>query len=461
VENETDLRSFFRSDRPPIELGQFNNTYRRTRVSVNVLIALASLIMRGRFDYRPYVVTGIIVANLLIVGHAYLRRRAGLREMITWDTILYLSMTVLADLPEVAIFVAMAQSFIIFFFVPIRAALLTTGAFISAGLAAAVISIITQLQQRSTPETISIVVTVTLMTILTVAWTLATAAAEMYRHRDEEERLVREKDDLLADKDRFVASVSHELRTPLTAVVGLAHTLAEGEDTLSTDERNEFVGILVEQSEEVAAIVDDLLVAARAETGHLSLVVEEVDLRDQLAAALPCELSIEGTGARAPLVIGDPIRIRQILRNLISNAQRYGGGNIRVRLSSDPTMGRISIEDDGHPIPPEQRETIFSAYGRAHDRPGRTDSVGLGLTVSRQLARLMGGDVIYSHRDGWSTFALSLPLSMTAVAEALKADPQAAKLAHRLRETPAPQAPTRTGLVLSNAPHRPTGVRDS
>lgn len=445
MENNADLRSFFRSTRPPIELGQFNQTYRRTRISVNVTIALATLTLHGRFGYRPYVIAGIVVANLLIVGHTYLRRRAGLREMVTWDTSLYLAMTVLADLPEVAIFVAMAQSFIVFFFLPVRAALLMTAIFTSAGLAAAVVSIITQLHRRSTADTIGIVVTVTLATILPVAWTLATAGAQMYRHREEEERLVREKDELLADKDRFVASVSHELRTPLTAVVGLAHTLADEGETLSADERNEFVGILVEQSEEVAAIVDDLLVAARAETGHLSLVVEEIDLSEQLAAALPCEWSFESVGPKAPLVIGDPIRIRQILRNLISNAQRYGGSNIRIGLSSDPTMGRVSIQDDGQPIPPGQRETIFDAYGRAHDRPGRTDSVGLGLTVSRQLARLMGGDVSYSHHNGWSTFALSLPLSMKVVAEAMEADPEAARHAHRIPRTKALPTPARTG----------------
>ncbi len=432
MENNTDLRSFLRSDRPPIELAQFNKTYRRTRISVNVLIAVTSLVMRGRFDYRPLVITGIIVANLLIIGHAYLRRRAGLREMVTWDAALYLTMTVLADLPEVAIFVAMAQSFIIFFFVPIRSALLTTGVFITAGLLAAVASIISQLQQRSTGETVTIVVSVTVMTILPVAWTLTRAGAEMHRRRDEEERLVAEKDDLLADKDRFVASVSHELRTPLTTVVGLAHTLAEQREKLPIAERDEFVDLLVEQSEEVAAIVDDLLVAARAETGHLSLVVEETDLAGQLAAAVPAEWAEAEATTGMPEVVGDPIRIRQILRNLASNAERYGGSEVRVRLSNDLTMGTVSIQDNGDPIPQHQREEIFTAYGRAHNRPGRTDSVGLGLTVSRQLARMMGGDVTYSHEDGWSTFTLSLPLAMAAVTHAIVADPKAAKAAHRI-----------------------------
>jgi signal transduction histidine kinase len=311
VEKNNDLRAFLRSDRPSIERSEFNETYRRTRISVSALIALASLVMSGRFDYRPYVISGIVLGCLLVIAHAYLRRSSPLLEMVSVDTALYLGMTLLADLPEVAIFVGMAQSFIVFFFVPIRIALITTGVFTLAGIIATAISIVSQVQLRSSAETVSIVTSVTVITIVPAAWTLLRAGSELHAHRAKEERLIEEKDHLLLDKDRFVASVSHELRTPLTAVVGLAHTLAEARNEITPGERDEFIGMIVEQSEEVAAIVDDLLVAARAGTGHLSLVVSELALGVEVDAVISGHFELLNIETAPILVVGDPIRVRQ------------------------------------------------------------------------------------------------------------------------------------------------------
>jgi signal transduction histidine kinase len=119
-----------------------------------------------------------------------------------------------------------------------------------------------------------------------------------------------------------------------------------------------------------------------------------------------------------------------VLRNLVSNAARYGGQSKRVRIWQRGAMGIVAVEDDGPAIPAESLDSIFSAYGRAHDRPGRTDSVGLGLTVSRQLARMMGGDVSYGHDGRWTSFQLSLPSSVAATTRAIYASPEAAMAAH-------------------------------
>ncbi len=219
---------------------------------------------------------------------------------------------------------------------------------------------------------------------------------------------------LVEAKAEFIAAVSHELRTPLTAVVGFADLLRDPNADLSASDRTELMAGIAEQSDEVTAIVEDLLVAARTDIGELAVVVVPIDLRAQTAQVLETldqggSIAVVGT---APKGIGDPVRVRQVLRNLITNAKRYGGDQIRVEIDSrGDTHASITIKDNGDPIPVEDRERIFQPYERAHNQPGKTGSIGLGLAVSQRLARLMGGDLTYHHESGHSNFEFSLPLA--------------------------------------------------
>jgi signal transduction histidine kinase len=222
-------------------------------------------------------------------------------------------------------------------------------------------------------------------------------------------------EDLVRSKDAFLASVSHELRTPLTAVVGFGQVLRDAEHTLSPDERSELLQTLVNQGTDLTNIVNDLLVAARADIGKLDVAVVPVNLRAQTAQVLEAfdsdqvaGIELAGHSVRAS---GDPDRIRQIVRNLISNAIRYGGDAIRVKVSYEEGIARVAVFDNGPAIPEEDRERIFRPYQRAHNAPGVTGSLGLGLAISRQLARLMGGDLAYRHIDGESVFELTLPVA--------------------------------------------------
>jgi signal transduction histidine kinase len=226
----------------------------------------------------------------------------------------------------------------------------------------------------------------------------------------------------LKSKDELIATVSHELRTPLTTVVGLSTELSDAYDEFSKDEAQDLLRMISDQSIEVATIVEDLLVAARAESGSLKVSVEPVDLHVEAKATLR-GLDIEEevdchTIGVVPTVYGDSGRIRQILRNLLVNARRYGTKPIRVVVLDAESEVRIEVRDRGFPIPTDEAEMIFDRYYRARQTPGVTASVGLGLTVSRELARLMGGDLYYSH-DGESVFTLALP----------KTEPQAAAAA--------------------------------
>ena len=424
------LRSNLRTDRAPVELAEFLRTYQRTRLGVNIATATGIAVAAGRFETRPAVVPALVSMALVILLHERMQKDAPLAVKVTFDTLVYVAMAIIIDLPEVCLLVAIAQSFLVFLHVRPKLALRLMALYMSLGLAAAIATTIMETESRTHGETVLIISAVTVMVTLPAAWVLSQVAVQLIRQRDHEEMLFKETKQLLKDKDRFVASVSHELRTPLTAVVGMAHTLAETNGTVSAAERDEFTSVIVEQSEEVAAIVDDLLVAARADSGHLALVVGEVDLVEEVAGVVRDDIPIESGDQTDLVAVADPIRVRQILRNLVSNAARYGGETKRIRISRRGVMGVVVVQDDGDAIPAAQADTIFSAYGRAHDRPGRTDSVGLGLTVSRQLARMMGGDVKYSHDGKWAAFELSLPLAVTDTAQAICAAPQAALAAH-------------------------------
>lgn len=213
-----------------------------------------------------------------------------------------------------------------------------------------------------------------------------------------------------ADKNRFVASVSHELRTPLTSVVGLAHTLTEPTQHLSAAERDELLGLIVRESEEVAAIVEDLLVAARVEGDELTIASQELRLDEELCAVVEvCEVAVTPIRVEPVTVMGDAVRIHQIVRNLLTNADRYGGDIINVEVFNDGTEAILAVRDNGNGVAEDKLDLIFTAFGKAHQDTDRTESVGLGLTVSRNLAQLMNGDVLYSRDGAWTTFELRLP----------------------------------------------------
>ena len=226
--------------------------------------------------------------------------------------------------------------------------------------------------------------------------------------------------DLLRSKDAFVASVSHELRTPLTVVTGMAHELSERWMNLNDDELGEFTSLLVEQSRDMSDLIDDLLVAAQSNIGNVAVRHVPVSLDREIDGVLA---GFSDTGASSIVVhtsssnvTADPIRVRQILRNLITNALRYGGPNIEIVTSKEPGTWAVEVIDDGDGIPSEDHDRIFVAYERAHKFAGLPGSVGLGLTVSRTLAELMGGSLTYQFDDR-SVFRLELPSIATDLEE--------------------------------------------
>jgi two-component system sensor histidine kinase MtrB len=186
---------------------------------------------------------------------------------------------------------------------------------------------------------------------------------------------------------------------------------------------DELNGIIAVQSRELAELVEDLLVASRAEFGNLSIKPARVDLREEIDSvvrgvgeSLRTPKRIEVIGS-AVLAWADPLRCRQILRNLLTNAIRYGGDLIEVSLQAQSGMAQIFVADDGDGVDPGEAELIFERYYRSEQSPTQPGSVGIGLAVSRQLAEMMDGSLRYVVSAEESRFELSLPLSTVDLPE--------------------------------------------
>jgi signal transduction histidine kinase len=243
-----------------------------------------------------------------------------------------------------------------------------------------------------------------------------------------EERLrleVEEKHQIIRSKDQLIAAVSHELRTPLTGILGFAETLREQGSSLDPEIMSEAIASIANESTDLANIVDDLLTAARFELGALSAHTTPTDLAAiarRVIEALSTRVDLEIETELLPAVAEvDAPRVRQILRNLITNASRYGGDRIVVRTSRSNGTAKIEVSDNGVGIGDADPETIFAPYQSAHEPGTQPGSVGLGLTISRHLAQLMGGDLTFCRDEMWSVFSLAFednPGSSSADVEA-------------------------------------------
>jgi signal transduction histidine kinase len=244
-------------------------------------------------------------------------------------------------------------------------------------------------------------------------WRAAHMIGAYWRRQDDQEQLKASNE----SKDRLLASVSHEIRTPLTAIVGLSEEIVSSRTSLGGEELDELNGIIAVQSRELAELVEDLLVASRAEFGNLSIKPGRIDLREEvdsvvrgISEAHPTSkvIAVGGSGVYA---WADPLRCRQIIRNLLTNAIRYGGDRIAVMVQAGGGQAQILVADDGQGVKPAESELIFERYYRSQQSPTQPGSVGIGLAVSRQLAEMMDGTLRYVGASDESRFELSLPLS--------------------------------------------------
>jgi signal transduction histidine kinase len=239
---------------------------------------------------------------------------------------------------------------------------------------------------------------------------VAVSLVDMTQLKATQRRLER----MVADKDRFVASVSHELRTPLSAVFGISEELNSNWASFSEAEVRDLIAVVAGQSADLSLLVEDLLVAANLEAGRVTINPEVIDLgsvvREAYADCVRSAPDTPDVDMTRSLIsaFADPARVRQIVRNLITNAVRYGGDSLFIECDIDKRP-YVSIIDNGAGVPLEQRESIFVPYFQVVGSSSVPGSLGLGLAISRELARRMDGELSYEYRDGMSVFTLELP----------------------------------------------------
>ncbi|MFP5288395.1 MAG: ATP-binding protein, partial [Thermoanaerobaculia bacterium] len=264
---------------------------------------------------------------------------------------------------------------------------------------------------------------------------LATLSSRRTRRRDLSLRLQletanEELKELDRAKSRFFANVTHELRTPLTLLLGPLETLLDEAAMGGNPERQRLLQSMITNAHRLLRQVDALLESARLESGRLRLEPEPGNLgrllSDLVAAAVPLaerrglELSSEGLDT-LPDGTFDPEKVEIIASNLVSNALKFTpqGGRVTVRAvpATPEEAGWVAfeVEDTGPGIPAEEMERIFHRF---HQVEGTTSGTGLGLALSRELARLHGGDVLVRSQPGrGATFRAELPREVRAQAE--------------------------------------------
>lgn len=218
------------------------------------------------------------------------------------------------------------------------------------------------------------------------------------------------------DKDVFLASVAHELRTPLTSVVGISALLADNWTNLSDREVDELLSISHAEASDLGDLIEDLLVAGRLQAGAIHYRPEAVDLLNEVRRVVSRLNTAHDIVVEIPsdvrMVHADPLRVRQIVRNIVVNGVRHAESRVVIEVHREEDECFLSIRNDGGAIAPDLVEVLFRPYQEGRDReyPG---SIGLGLPVSRRLANLMGGRLEYAYADGWCTFTLVLPAAAT------------------------------------------------
>jgi PAS domain S-box-containing protein len=238
----------------------------------------------------------------------------------------------------------------------------------------------------------------------------------VYAFRDitEEHRL----DELKAE---FIATASHELRTPVAAVYGAAQTLRRHDFALDAAGRERFISLIVDESDRLAAIVNQILLANLLDVGRLDLETEPFDAADLVERVVesaqthaPSQITFDvQVAGDLPLVAADKDRARQVLVNLVENAVKYSPGGGRIELGLEPSDGAVlfRVVDHGLGIPADEQRRIFEKFYRLD--PNMTQGIGgtgLGLYICSELVERMGGRIWLESEEGkGSTFFFQLP----------------------------------------------------
>ncbi|GAA5122030.1 response regulator [Luteolibacter yonseiensis] len=225
-------------------------------------------------------------------------------------------------------------------------------------------------------------------------------------------------------KSDFLANMSHELRTPLNSTLILAKLLAKNPKGNLTEEQVKYALTIESAGEDLLTLINDVLDLSKIEAGHMEMNVEPVkvqrllgSLRDTfapMASQKSLELLIDMDASAPEVIETDPLRLVQVLKNLLSNALKFTEqGTIKLRVAAAENNSiAFSVSDTGIGIAPDKQRAIFDPFLQADGTTARKyGGTGLGLSISRNLARLLGGEILLSSELGeGSTFSVVIPV---------------------------------------------------
>ncbi|TFW35762.1 ATP-binding protein [Massilia horti] len=231
-------------------------------------------------------------------------------------------------------------------------------------------------------------------------------------------------------KSAFLSSMSHELRTPLNAILGFAQVLTSDSLPTTAEQKKEFANHILKSGRHLLTLINEILDLAKVESGAVSLSMEPVALHDMLAE---CRSMIEplaferGIRVLFPdnanaVVMADRTRLKQVLLNLLSNAIKYNreSGAVVLACSSDtPERLRLSVQDTGFGLRPDQVNALFQPFNRLGQEGGSEEGTGIGLVVTKRLVELMGGTIGVTSSPGvgsvfWIELQATTPHAMPA-----------------------------------------------
>ncbi|MEP7210576.1 MAG: ATP-binding protein [Alphaproteobacteria bacterium] len=277
----------------------------------------------------------------------------------------------------------------------------------------------------------------------------AARLVEVERARDQAEAATR-------SKSEFLANMSHEIRTPLNGVLGMAQSLAADD---MTEAQREKVAIILDSGKSLMTLLNDVLDLSKIEAGKLEISAVPGDLLHTmkrtrllfqgLAEEEGLELRVRHSSSFPPRIVYDPVRVRQCVSNLLSNAVKFTErGRIEIGISSTRDAAgehlvRIVVADTGIGMSEATASKLFSAFTQADGATTRRfGGTGLGLAIARQLARLMGGDLTVTSREGRGS---NFVLTFRAAEAAIEATPPRAKTS-TAGEASGVEAPNRRSL---------------
>ena len=278
--------------------------------------------------------------------------------------------------------------------------------------------------------------------VVTVRQSSSTTGA-LQSARDAEKSARRKAEVASAAKSDFLAVVSHEIRTPMNAVISAANLLRR---TRLDSQQREHVSMLIDAGDVLMGLLNDVLDFSKIEAGKMELESADMVVRDRLSTIVRLwEPRALANGVRLKMRIApdvpaavrtDPLRVQQILFNLMSNAVKFTHeGEIRIDAGWADGRLNLAVSDTGCGIPADRLGQIFNSFEQADvGTTRRYGGTGLGLAISRKLAELMGGSLSVQSVDGeGSTFTLSLPMTAveTAPAQPVRATESSASLAGR------------------------------